>query len=222
MRRRAAGWVECRKVDEDFTDPGNPAVTALTRGGLFQRGAVAGGALLAGGVLVGGLPSPADSASSAQQDEQTLTFLLELEELQAAFYAEASKRGRLKGETREFAQVVGDHEREHVAYLRKMLGAKAPKAQSFDFGDVTAVRRKFLRTAVEIEEAGLGAYTGAAPNLTAKTLAAGAKIVSVEARHTAWARDLAGENPAPHPTDKPSSETEVRAIVRKTGFVKSG
>lgn len=195
--------------------------TGLTRGRLFSRTALAAGALLGGAVAIGGVPSPASSASSAEQDEQTLKYLLELEDLQAAFYAQALKQGRLQGELREFAQVVGGHEAEHVAYLRKALGAGAAKAASFDFGDATSDPARFLENAVSLEEVGLGAYTGAAPNLTAQTLRGAARIVSVEARHTAWARDLAGRNPAPRPTDKPSSESEARAAVEKTGFVKA-
>lgn len=194
----------------------------MTRETLLRRGAVAGSALAGGAALIGGIPSPAASAPSAAQDERTLAYLLELEDLQAAFYAEATKRARLTGELRQFAEVVGGHEREHVAYLRKALGAKAGKPAAFDFGDATASRERFLATAIEIEETGLGAYTGAAPNLTADTLRDAARIVSVEARHTAWVRDLAGRSPAPDASDDPSTESEVRAVVARTGFVKSG
>lgn len=203
--------------------PVNPrsAASGLTRAGLLRRAGLTTGALIGGAVAIGGLPSPASSASSAEQDEQTLKYLLELEDLQAAFYEQAVKQGKLTGEAREFARVVGEHEREHVDYLRKALGAGAGRPASFDFGDAAADRDSFLRNAVSLEETGLAAYTGAAPNLTAKTLRDASRIVSVEARHTAWARDLAGRNPAPRPTDKPGSESETRSAVEKTGFVKS-
>jgi len=207
-----------------FGDPvteDRAVVTGLTRGRLFGRAALLGGALFGGAIAAGAVPSPAASAPSAEQDEQTLKYLLELEDLQAAFYEQALKQGKLEVELREFARVVGGHEREHVAYLRKALGEGAGKAASFDFGDATSNSEAFLENAVALEETGLGAYTGAAPNLTAKTLRDAATIVSVEARHTAWARDLAGKNPAPRPTDKPTSEADARAAVEKTGFVKS-
>lgn len=175
--------------------------------------------MLVGGVLIGGLPSPAVSAPSAQQDEETLKFLLGLEDLQAAFYAEALERGKLTGELREFAQVAGDHEREHAAFLRKTLGAAAGEPGSYDFGDATSDPQKFLATAIDIEEAGLGAYTGAAARLTPAALGDAVRILPVEARHAAWARDLAGENPAPRASDEPSSEAQVRETIDKTGFV---
>ena len=194
----------------------------ITRAALLTRGALGGGTLLAGGALVAGAPSPAASAPSAGQDERTLAYLLELEDLQAAFYAEALERANLTGELRQFAEVVGGHEREHVNYLRKALGAKARKPATFDFGDATGSAERFLATAIDIEETGLGAYTGAAPRLTTGTLRGASRIVSVEARHTAWARDLAGRSPAPDASDKPSSEPEVRAAIARTAFVKAG
>ncbi len=194
----------------------------ITRKTFVRGGALGAGALAAGGALAGGLPDLAASAPSASQDEATFAYLLELEDLQAAFYAEAVKRGALTGETKEYARIVGQHEQEHVAYVRKVLGAQAKPAKDFDFGDTTTSDERFLATAVEIEETGLGAYTGAAINLTRGKLAAATRIVSVEARHTAWARDLADKNPAPVASDKPATEREVRATVAKTSFVKDG
>lgn len=188
----------------------------MSRGDLFRRAAAAGTSL----AVVGGLAVPAASAPSSDQDRQTLEYLLELEHLQAAFYAEAIERGALRGEFAEYARVVGEHERDHVAYLRRTLGAGGNPG-SFDFGETTASAEAFVTTAVELEETGLGAYTGAAVNLTADVLRDAARIVSVEARHTAWARDLAGRNPAPSASDEPTGEAEVRAAVRDTGFVRS-
>jgi hypothetical protein len=170
--------------------------------------------------VVGGLASPAASAPSSEQDRKTLEYLLELEELQAAFYAEAIRNGSLKGEFGEYARVVGEHEREHVAYLRKALGSNSRKAPTFDFGEATKSPESFVDTAITLEETGLGAYTGAAARLTAGTLRDAARIVSVEARHAAWARDLAGREPAPNATDEPTSEAKARAAVRETGFVR--
>ncbi len=199
-----------------------PSPEITTRGRFFRRAATAGASLAAGGVVVGGLAAPAASAPSAEQDARTLGFLLELEDLQAAFYADAVKRGALKGDVLEFARVLSEHERDHVDYLRKALGAKARKPATFDFGEATAAQERFVATAVDLEETGLGAYTGAAVNLTPSALRDAAKILSVEARHTAWARDLAGRNPAPKASDDPASEGESRAAIARTAFVKRG
>lgn len=196
--------------------------TGLTRSALLRRAAVVSGASIAGAAAIGGLAAPAISAPSPEDDDKSFAYLLELEDLQSAFYAEALSRGSLTGEAKEFARVVGEHEREHAAYLRKALGATAAKATDFDFGATTASRRAFLRTAVEIEETGLAAYTGAAVNLTSETLTATTRIVSVEARHAAWVRDLVGRDPAPNASDKAATEAEVRAAVARIAKVREG
>ena len=51
------------------------------------------------------------------------------------------------------------------------------------------------------------------------SVCAAARIVSVEARHAAWIRDLAGNTPAPRASDQLLTETQVRAALKKTGFV---
>ena len=47
-------------------------------------------------------------------------------------------------------------------------------------------------------------------NLTPTTLAAAARIVSVEARHAAWARALAGKDPAPVAVDVPITVAQAK------------
>jgi hypothetical protein len=73
---------------------------------------------------------------------------------------------------------------------------------------------------VTLEDLGLSAYNGAAPSLTADTLADAARIISVEARHAAWIRDIAGEVPAPHAVDDGISARAARAAVERTGFLR--
>lgn len=197
------------------------ASSGLTRSALVRRTAAVSGAALMGAALVGE-PLPARSASSSAQDAKTLAYLLELEDLQAAFYVDALDRDLLTGELQDYAEVVGKHEREHVAYLRRALGADAARPASFDFGDTTSRPERFLTTAVQIEETGLAAYTGAAVDLTAGVLRDAARLISVEARHTAWARGLLGRNPAPDASDRPASEAEIRAVIARTGFVRGG
>ncbi len=188
----------------------------------FLKTAVAaGGTLTVGGVLIGGLPRLAASAASPSQDARILNFALLLEQLQAAFYDEAVARGALQGELRQFARIVGGHERAHVGFLEQTLGAKARRAPRFEFGEATAGRDEFVASAIALEDATVGAYNGQATNLTSGALGAAARIVSVEARHAAWIRDIAGKPPAADATDAPLGEAQVQAAVRKTGFVKS-
>jgi rubrerythrin len=154
---------------------------------------------------VGGaqLAESADSRGSAATDREILTYGLLMERLQAAFYAAALAGGKLTGEARQFAQVVGAEEQAHVKYLTAALGPSAGASPRFSFGDSATDPAKFITTAISLEETGLGVYNGQAVSLTPKTLAAAARIVSVEARHAAWARALAGKDPAPVAVDVP-------------------
>jgi len=192
-----------------------------TRDDLLRRALVAGGTLALGGVAVAGLPRIATSAPSPSQDVRILNLVLLLEYVEDEFYAAAVDEGVLTGELRQFATVVGGHERAHVAFLEKTLGSAARERPSVDFGDSVTDEAKFIAAAMSLEDLGVAAYNGQAANLTKGTLAAAARIVSVEARHAAWIRFIAGEVPAPQPTDQPATAEQVSARVRKTGFVQS-
>lgn len=187
---------------------------------MLKRATVAGGALAAGGVLAAEFAEFGFSAASPQQDARIFNFALLLEYLTAAFYADALKKGALKGELRQFAETVGAHEQAHVDLFKKALGSAARAAPKFNFGPATATPARFIATAVTLEDTGVAAYNGQATNLTADALAAAARIVSVEARHAAWIRDIAGKTPAEDPTDAPLTAARVLAIVKSTGFVK--
>jgi rubrerythrin len=188
---------------------------------LVGRGVVVGGALAAGGAVLGWRASAAAPAPSAALDKKIFNFALLLEYLQAAFYTEAVEAGGLRGEVRNFAEIVADHERKHVAFLERALGRGARKKPRFEFGSATEDQREFLEAAVLLENTGVAAYNGQAANLTKKSLAAAAEIVSVEGRHAAWISDLAGRHPAPRAADPGATAAEVAATLRATGFIKS-
>lgn len=196
------------------------AEPSLTRSRLLHNALVGGGAVVAGGVVIGGLPALAPAARSAEQDVRILNLVLLLEELKAAFYGDAEARGVLRGELAEFARIVGEHERAHVAYLRKALRDRAEAKPSFDFGDTTGDRSRFAATAAMLEDTAVAAYNGQAANLTKPVLKAAATIVSVEARHAAWIRDMLGQPAAPDATDEPATDRQVQRAVARTGFVK--
>jgi rubrerythrin len=189
---------------------------------LLSRRALLGSAVVAGGIVATELAAPAASAPSPAQDARILNFALLLEYLTAAFYGETVDKGAVRGELRRFAQVVGAHERAHVALLRKVLGKKARPRPRLDFGTATSEPKRYLAAAITLEDTGVAAYNGQAANLTPHTLAAAAEIVSVEARHAAWARALGGQLPAIAATDPLASEAQVLATLRKTGFLKGG
>jgi Ferritin-like domain len=190
----------------------------LTRSELLARAFVGGGAVTAGGLLIGGFPRPAVSRPSREQDLRVLDWLLRIEYLQAAFYTEAEQRGELRGELGEFAELVGRQERAHVDALERALGANSSPA-GFDFGDTTTDPDEFLATAVQLEEIAVSAFNGQVTNLTRTHVLTAMEIVSVEARHVGWARDLAGRNPAPRPADRPATQDQTRAAMEGTGFL---
>jgi hypothetical protein len=179
---------------------------------LFSRSLAVLGAL--GGSALGAAELAASSGSqpSAARDAEILNLALLSARLQAAFYAEALRRGRLTGESRQFAHVVGAQERAHVAFLAAALGRSANKSPHFRFDEAATDPTKFVATAESLESTSLGVYNGQAVNLTSPTLAAAARIVSVEARHAAWARALAGKDPAPVAVDMPISISQAKSV----------
>jgi hypothetical protein len=186
----------------------------------LRRAVTAGGLLVVGGVAIKGLPTlTANAAPSKSGDIAILNFALTLEYLESAFYAEAVKKGALSGETAKFATTVASHEAAHVAFLKKALGSAAVKKPKFDFMGTTADQGKFQATAIALEDTGVAAYNGQGPNLTKATLGAAAMIVSVEARHAAWIRNIVKKTPAPTAFDEPETKSQVLAVVKKTGFI---
>ncbi len=190
-----------------------------SRASFLKKAVGAGGAITLAGVVVGGLPKLVTAAPSPSQDVQILNFALLLEYLESTFYSEAVSGGALSGEAATFAKVVRDHENAHVAFLKKALGAKAIAKPTFDFKGTTMDEQKFVATAIALEDVGVGAYNGQGQNLTKPTLAAAATIVSVEARHAAWIRDIAGQTPAPAAFDPLYTKAQTTAKVKATGFL---
>jgi hypothetical protein len=187
---------------------------------LLLRSAAAGGALAAGGGILALRPGLAVSAPSPSEEVRVLNFVLLLERVQAALYREASTHVTLGADLVEYAKTVGAHEQEHVAVLEKALGTKARNRAAMHFGSATRARQEFLTAAIELEELSVAAYNGQAPNLSPKALGLAAEIVSVEARHAAWIRAIAGKLPAPGPIDQPRSSRAIIAALARTGFVK--
>lgn len=185
-----------------------------TRGGLLWRVSVGLGAISAGGAGAAALASARGPASLPARDRRILRFALELERLQTAFYADAIRVGKLTGEVRQFAEIVGREERAHLQYLEKALGSTAGSGQHYHFGDAAGNDRTFIAAAVKLEDTGLAGYNGQAANLSRTTLRSVARVISVEARHAAWARDLAGQEPAPDATDAPISASEAMTAIR--------
>jgi rubrerythrin len=191
-----------------------------TRAQMLERTLLTGGGIAAGGIVIAALPDLAGSQPSPKQDAEILNLALLIEHVQAGFYTDALKRGSLTGELREFARTVGAHERAHVAFLRKALGEKARKAPKLDFGDDTTSPERFTDSALKLEDLAVQAYNAAAPGLTKPALGAAAKIVSVEARHAAWIRSIAGVTPAPDASEPQISVKRATTTLNGSGYIK--
>ncbi len=189
-------------------------VSGETRTAFLGRAAVGGAALL------GALAAPGRSEATAASDVAILNYALTLEYLQAAFYTETERFGAVGGELKRVPPQLGAVERAHVEAIKAALGRAAVKRPAFDFQGVTEDQSKFLRTAVAFEDLGAAAYKAQAPRIKSSALlAAAVSIHSVEARHAAWMRYLAGATPAANAFDQGKPESEVRAIVASTHFI---
>ena len=114
------------------------------------------------------------------------------------------------GALRDYAEIVLEHEKAHVAFLKQALGAAAEPAPRFDFGGKTEDAEAFAAAALTLEDLAVATYNGQAVNLTPASLKAAARIVSVEGRHAAWIRSIVGDVPATDATDPAVKEDESR------------
>jgi Ferritin-like domain len=205
----------------DQIDPSGAIADAADRIGETTRGQILKRAGAGATFLLGALHTPAPAAAApAKQDRAILNYALVLEYLQASFYTEAERMHALKGPLARQAHVVGAHERAHVRSLRAVLGSAAVARPRFDYRGVTEDPSAFRETAVAFEDLAVAAYKEQAPRVQSKgLLGALLGIHSVEARHAAWIRYLAGRLPAPDAFDDPMSRRRVTAIVDDTRFI---
>jgi Ferritin-like domain len=188
-----------------------------TRAGFLRRAGRVGAAAV---VALGARPAVAAASGLSSHDRTILNFALALEYLQASFYTEAERIGALRGALDHQAHVVGMHERDHVKAFRTLLGSAAIKEPSFNFHGVTGNPSAFRSTAVAFEDLAAAAYKQQAPLIQSRDVLAGALAIhSVEARHAAWIRRLAGFLPAAKAFDDPLPDNQVIDIVNSTHFV---
>jgi len=230
-------------VDGAIRETAHEASEALeggdTRLDFLKKAGLAGGAVMGGGALLGALTPGAALAASGKGrppakfgkgDVGILNFALTLEYLEAAFYNEATanqkKASFIKdGQTQVFLKTVTADENAHVAFLKKALGKKAVAAPKVDFGGTTSEEAAFVKTAVALENTGVGAYSGQALNIqTPTTVGAALSILTVEARHASVIGLIAKNNRkgiAPNGAfDVPLTAAQVLKAVGATGFLK--
>jgi len=195
---------------------GEAAARERSRAGFVKRAVLVGGAAIAGGAIVGA--PRLTEAQPSQADLRALELLLLVEYTEDAFYAEALRRGRLRGEVLDYVRAVAQQERKHLDFIRGALGGRAEGRPEFDFGEKTGAADAFAAAAGDLEDLSVAAYNGQGTNVSPDTLAAAARIVSVEARHAAWIRSIVGRPPAPEATDTPRSASEVLDGLQRAGL----
>ena len=129
-----------------------------------------------------------------------LNYAYALEQLEAAFYTRVVMAPYANINSFELTALtdIRDHEIAHREYFKNVLTSlnAAIPALEFNFNSITFTSRdSVLATAQAFEDLGVSAYNGAGRLITAPAyLLQAGKIVSVEARHAAFIRDLLGKN----------------------------
>jgi hypothetical protein len=171
-----------------------------------------------------------DEVNLGTGDIGILNYAYALEQLEAAFYmkvAQSKIEGMTDGEMSLLTD-IRDHEIAHREFFKNALGTNAIGALEVDFGAVDFTKRdSVLATAKAFEDLGVSAYNGAGKLLKSdQYLLIAGKIVSVEARHAAYIRDLISNGSFADQTvvnaqglDKSRTPTEVLTIA--SAFVKS-
>jgi hypothetical protein len=95
------------------------------------------------------------------------------------------------------------------------LGGKPHPTEKFDFDKALATETAFLTTSARIEELCVETFNGALALVSSPVLGALAAIASVEARHAAWMRALAGQTPAPVAATPARSTQASKAAFNK-------
>lgn len=127
-------------------------------------------------------------------DIGVLNYAYALEQLEAAFYAQviATPYTGISADETKYMTAIAKHEAIHRDFFKAALGDKAIKGLTPDFSKIDfKTRTSVLTYAKTFEDLGVAAYNGAGKLIkdTTYLLLAG-KIVSVEARHAAYIRDL--------------------------------
>ena len=198
-------------------DNANPS--AANRRNFLKQAGLTGVGLASAAIIgsrLGGNQTHVEAAS-APNDTDILNFALNLEYLEAEFYANATYGATLvqlgvitaadqTGPTTGGAAVPGfknypeaylatalrDDEINHVLYLRKALGSSAVKKPAINLaalGYGFGNVNDFLKLARQFEDVGLSAYLGAAPLLSNTYIAAAGAILAVESLHSGAIRN---------------------------------
>lgn len=163
----------------------------------FAGAGMAGAALLAAGCTKDdGIVAPPSAGVTLdfKDDFGVLNYAYALEQLEAAFYIQVASAPPTDFSTAErtYFQDIQFHEIAHREFFKKALGANAIGSLEVNFAAIDFKSRAgVLAAAKTFEDLGVAAYNGAGIRLVSNDfLLVAGKIVSVEARHAAYVRDL--------------------------------
>ena len=127
-------------------------------------------------------------------DVGILNYAYALEQLEAAFYTRVAESpySNITASEKALLTDIRDHEIAHREFFKTALAGAAISNLEFDFSTIDfGSRTSVLATAKAFEDLGVSAYNGAGKLIvTPDYLTLAGKIVSVEARHAAYIRDL--------------------------------
>jgi len=127
-------------------------------------------------------------------DIGVLNYAYALEQLEAAFYTQVVKTpySGISAMEKAYLTDIMYHEVAHREFLKAALSSMAIPGLEVDFSKIDfSSRNSVLGTSKAFEDLGVSAYNGAGQLLTNPDyLTIAGKIVSVEARHAAWIRDM--------------------------------
>lgn len=139
-----------------------------------------------------------NGVSLGSGDVAVLNYAYALEQLEAAFYTQVvlSPYAGISDTELDFFKDIRNHEIGHREFFKAALSTNAIAGLEVDFSSIDFTKREsVLATAKAFEDLGVSAYNGAGQYISSSAtglvyLGLAGKIVSVEARHAAYIRDL--------------------------------
>jgi len=139
-------------------------------------------------------PLPSGVTLDFKDDFGVLNYAYALEQLEAAFYIQVASNppSAFSSAERTYFQDIQFHEIAHREFFKKALSTAAIGSLEVDFSSINfSDRMSVLNAAKAFEDLGVAAYNGAGVRLTnTNFLVVAGQIVSVEARHAAYVRDM--------------------------------
>lgn len=140
------------------------------------------------------MPANNSGVDLGSGDIGILNYAYALEQLEAAFYIQvvSTPYANISDVEKAYLTDIRDHEIAHREFFKAALSAKAIQDLEVNFSAINfSDRTSVLGTAKAFEDLGVSAYNGAGKLITNPDyLTLAGKIVSVEARHAAWIRDM--------------------------------